>query len=130
MTKEIRSPNVEMLFVVRSLVSSFGFRHSSFGFENYSRSFPERQAVGSEFDSRDSFPAPQAPFGDEANEREQKHGRAMPQRHGPAFGNGCFAVRQTRGKRVESGQRDDFAAGLSRDRFEQGAIRFERTKFL
>ena len=54
----------------------------------------------------------------------------MPQRHGPAFGNGCFAVRQARGKRVESAQRDDFAAGLSRDRFEQGAIRFERTKFL
>src|SRR2546426_6795821 len=36
MTKEIQSPNVEMLCVVPSLVSSFGFRHSSFGFENYS----------------------------------------------------------------------------------------------
>src|SRR6266446_9029426 len=42
MTKEIRSPNVEKLSVVRSPVSSFGFRHSvgfrhsSFGFENCS----------------------------------------------------------------------------------------------
>src|SRR5216117_685972 len=41
MTKEIRSPNVQMLRVVRSLVlsfgfgHSFGFRHSSFGFENH-----------------------------------------------------------------------------------------------
>ena len=41
MTKEIRSPNVQMLRVVRSPVSSFGFgnsfgfRHSSFGFENH-----------------------------------------------------------------------------------------------
>src|SRR5205823_15018930 len=41
-TKEIRSPNVEKLSVVRSQVSSygfrhsFGFRHSSFGFENCS----------------------------------------------------------------------------------------------
>src|SRR6266536_488020 len=40
MTKEIRSPNVQLLRVVRSPVSSFGFRlsfgfrHSSFGFEN------------------------------------------------------------------------------------------------
>ena len=32
MTKEIRSPNVEKLSVVRSPVSSLGFRHSSFGF--------------------------------------------------------------------------------------------------
>src|SRR5204863_8273773 len=38
MTNEIRSPNVEKLSVVRSPVSSFGFRHSSFGFENYSLS--------------------------------------------------------------------------------------------
>src|SRR5438552_10944172 len=30
MTKEIRSPNVEKLSVVRSPVSSFGFRHSDF----------------------------------------------------------------------------------------------------
>src|SRR5947208_17131107 len=42
MTNEIRSPNVEKLSVVQSPVSSFGFRnsfgfrHSSFGFENYS----------------------------------------------------------------------------------------------
>src|SRR2546426_11046090 len=36
MTREIRSPNVEKLSVVRSPVSSFGFRHSSFGFENCS----------------------------------------------------------------------------------------------
>src|SRR6266699_205789 len=42
MTNEIRSPNVEKLSVVRLPVSSFafrhsfGFRHSSFGFENCS----------------------------------------------------------------------------------------------
>src|SRR5437763_16583115 len=42
MTKEIRSPNVEKLSALRSPVSSFefrhsfGFRHSSFGFENCS----------------------------------------------------------------------------------------------
>src|SRR3989442_5934537 len=42
MTKEIRSPNVEKLSAVRSPVSSFGFPHSfgfchsSFGFENFS----------------------------------------------------------------------------------------------
>src|SRR6266487_6409787 len=41
MTKEIRSPNVEKLSVVRSPVSSFGFRHS-FGFCHSSFGFEKR----------------------------------------------------------------------------------------
>src|SRR5947199_1434459 len=121
MTNEIRIPNVESLSVVLSPVSSFGFRHSSFGFENCSLFYQKAGQrtgesglgwLGSGIVSRHSFPAPQAPFGDETKERKQKHGRAMPQRHGPAFGDGCFAVRQTRGERVKFVHRDDFAAGL------------------
>src|SRR5689334_4925393 len=80
--------------------------------------------------SHHSFPAPQAPLGNEAGEREQKHRRAMPQRLCPAFSDRSFPIRQIRGEGVKSGWRDDFTARLPRERFQQGAIGLQRTKFI
>src|SRR2546426_10710424 len=45
MMKEIRSPNLEMPVSSLGFRHSFGFRHSSFGFENYSLFISKSRSV-------------------------------------------------------------------------------------
>src|SRR5438128_5636144 len=94
-------------------------RHSPFG-------FPSSFGVWvSDFSSRHSFPASQAPFGDETGQRNQKNSRPVPQRDSPIFGDGRLSIRQVRGEAVEFGRRDDLAAGLPGDRFQQDSVRLQ-----
>src|SRR5437762_3135197 len=110
MTKR-RDGVLEFEYSSFELLSSFGFRHSSFRL------------------SRQSFPAAQTPLRKKASQRKRKYRRRVPQRKSPAFGDGHFAVRQAACELFQGIHSDHFAAGFFGNHFEQRTVWFQGTKF-
>src|SRR5258708_35988452 len=79
--------------------------------------------------SRQTLPTPQAPLGDEAEQRKEEHRRLMPEGGRPGLRDRHVPMRQAGGEFVQFVRRDDFAASPFRNGFEQGAMRFQGAEF-